>query len=96
MAWLSVPADRFAFIEGVPATFSTTPPVTRWFCRMCGTHVAYVHSDEPGFVEVATCSLDDPSAFPPTHHSWLSHDVSWTVFGDGLPSFARSRYDDPG
>jgi len=93
VAWLSVPAGDFAFTQGTPATFSTTPPVTRWFCGHCGTHVAYVHADEPEYVEVATCSLDDPAATPPTHHSWLGHDVAWVKFGDGLPAYPRSRHD---
>lgn len=92
VAWLSVPANTFRFIEGTPAMFSSSSPVTRWFCNGCGTHVAYVHADEPGSVDVATCSLDHPSAFPPTHHSWLSHDLAWTRFGDGLPTFQCSRY----
>lgn len=93
VAWLSVPAAEFAFTQGSPSTFSTTPPITRWFCGRCGTHVAYMHVDEPDWVEVATCSLDDASAAPPTHHSWLSHDLAWVKFGDGLPTYPRSRHD---
>ncbi|MFT4195137.1 GFA family protein [Ottowia sp.] len=92
VAWLSVASGGFAFTRGTPATFSTSAPVTRWFCPACGTHVAYVHAGEPGCVEVATCSLDEPSAFPPTHHSWLSHDLPWVRFGDGLPTFGGSRH----
>lgn len=92
VAWLSVDSGSFEFIHGTPATFSTSAPVTRWFCAACGTHVAYVHADEPTFIEVATCSLDDPSEFPPTHHSWLGHDLAWVAFGDGLPVFPESRH----
>ena len=92
VAWLSVPAAQFAFTQGTPNTFSTSAPITRWFCGTCGTHVAYVSAEAPDDVEVATCSLDDPDATPPTHHSWLSHDLAWTTFGDGLPTFPRSRY----
>ena len=92
MAWLSCSEDQFAFVRGTPATFSTSPPVTRWFCARCGTHVAYIRADDPGSVEVSACSLDDPAAFPPTHHSWLEHSVDWVRFGDGLPVFQRSRY----
>ena len=92
VAWLTVGEKDFAFTQGEPAVFSTSSPVTRWFCATCGSHVAYVHSGDPGSVEVATCSLDDPAAFPPTHHSWLSHDLPWVRFGDGLPTFPQSRY----
>jgi hypothetical protein len=93
-AWLSVPVGHFCFLQGAPKTFSTSAPVMRWFCGTCGTHVAYASTDEPDYVEVATCSLDEPSLAPPTHHSWLSHDLPWIVFGDGLRSFPRSRHGD--
>jgi len=33
----------------------------------------------------------DPEQFPPTHHSWLSDDLEWLRFGDGLPTFQQSR-----
>ena len=95
--WKGAPipaAVQAAFTQGTPRSFSSTPPVTRWFCGACGTHVAYVHADEPGYVEVATCSQDDPSSTPPSPHSWLSHDVAWVKFGDGLKTFPRSRHDD--
>jgi hypothetical protein len=55
----------------------------------------YEHIDTPDFVDVTTCSLDAPWAFPPTHHSWLSDDIGWVKFGDGLPTFQRSRFGDP-
>lgn len=92
VGWLSVPASQFSFIQGTPNTFSTSPPITRWFCGTCGTHVAYVDVNEPDYVEVSTCSLDDPVLTPPTHHSWLSHDLPWVTFGDGRPAYPRSRH----
>lgn len=95
VAWLSVPAAGFAFLQGTPGVFSTSAPVTRWFCGACGTHLAYVDANEPGYVEVSTCSLDDPARTPPTHHSWLSHGLPWTAGGEGLPAFPRSRHDGP-
>jgi hypothetical protein len=96
VAWLSVPAAAFAFTRGTPSIFSTSAPITRWFCGACGTHVAYVSKDEPDDVEVSTCSLDDPAVTAPTHHSWLSHDLPWTRFGDGLPTYGGSRYGNGG
>lgn len=92
VAWLTVAHDHFSFTKGSPAIFATSPPVKRWFCQTCGTHVAYVHADDPDYVEVSTCSLDNPSAFPPTHHSWLSDDVPWMSFSDDIPRFQKSRY----
>lgn len=60
-------------------------------CRTCRRAAA-----SPATVDVTTCSLDDADAFPPTHHSWLSHDLGWVRFGDGLPAFQEFRNDHPG
>jgi hypothetical protein len=93
VAWVTFGADAFRFTGGEPAAFNTTPPVTRTFCNACGTPLTYRHADSPGTVDVTTCSLDDPEAFPPTHHSWSSHDLAWVRFGDALPTFAEFRND---
>lgn len=95
VAWVTFPVERFRVVRGAPAEFHSTAPVTRAFCRECGTPLTYRHADSPGTVDVATCSLDDPNAFPPTHHSWLSHDLDWVRFGDGLPAFPEFRNDQP-
>lgn len=90
-AALSVARDRFD-LRGETVVYHSSPKVTRRFCGICGTGLAYEHADSPDEVDVTTCSLDAPNAFPPTHHSWLSDDVDWVKFGDGLPTFSGSRY----
>jgi hypothetical protein len=90
---VTFPRERFEFVQGEPASFHSSPPVTRTFCTACGTPLTYDNADSPQTVDVTTCSLDSPDAFPPTHHSWLSHDLEWVRFGDGLPSFPECRND---
>lgn len=94
VAWLSVAKPRFA-LTGATTAVQSSPKVTRRFCTTCGTGLTYEHADAPDEVDVTTCSLDDPDAFPPTQHSWLSHDLRWVRFGDGLPTFPQSRYSNP-
>lgn len=96
VAWVTFPVEHFSFLHGQPAEYRSSTPVRRMFCRACGSHLTYTHTNEPAIVDVTTCSLDDPGAFPPTHHSWLSHDIAWVGFADGLPTFKRSRYDGNG
>lgn len=91
VAWLTFGREDFAFVQGTPAEFSSSAPVTRTFCPACGTPLTYRTDKYPDTVDVTTCSLDRPEAFPPTHHSWLSHDVPWVRFGDGLPAFPEWR-----
>jgi hypothetical protein len=91
VAWLTFPVARLQFIRGKPARFQSSRPVRRTFCGSCGTPLTYAHSNSPRFVDVTTASLDNPTRYPPTHHSWLSHDLAWLRFGDGLPAYQQAR-----
>ena len=91
VAWVTFKKESFAVLKGEPAEFRSSPPVRRSFCRACGTPLTYEHQDHPATIDVTTCSLDEPGAFPPTHHSWVSHDIAWVRFGDGLPTFLEWR-----
>ena len=91
VAWVTFPGAQFDWMQGKPAQFSSSEPVRRTFCAACGTPLTYQHRDSPDSIDVTTCSLDDPELFPPTHHSWLDHDLSWVRFGDGLPTFREWR-----
>lgn len=91
VAWLTFASSNFELMQGEPSEFRSSPPVRRTFCHACGTPLTYRHDESVQFVDVTTCSLDAPGAYPPTHHSWLSHDIAWLRFGDGLPAFQQSR-----
>jgi hypothetical protein len=91
VAWLTFARANFRIGKGSLVEFSSTPPVRRGFCGKCGTPLTYAHRDSPDAIDVTTCSLDDPQAFPPTHHSWLSDGLTWVRFGDNLPAFPQSR-----
>lgn len=90
LAWISVAGDAFEITRGHSKEYVSSDGVRRQFCGRCGAQLTYARIDDQG-VDVTTASLDDPDAFPPTHHSWLSHDISWLEFGDGLPTFPESR-----
>lgn len=93
VAWATFPTAQVQLLRGQPCEFHSSEPVRRSFCPACGTPLTYEHRDRVGFVDITTCSLDDPELFPPTHHSWLSHDLAWVRFGDGLPAFQEWRHE---
>ena len=93
VAWVTFPTSDFQLLQGHASEFRSSAAVRRGFCGSCGTPLTYAHDDSPSTVDITTCSLDDPGAFPPTHHSWLSHDLAWVHFGDGLPTFTEWRND---
>jgi hypothetical protein len=86
--WVTFPRAAFAFTTGQPATHASSPPVRRGFCAACGTPLTYAHEGRPDEIDVTTCSLDDPAAFPPTYHAQTGDDLPWVRFGDGLPAFS--------
>jgi hypothetical protein len=91
VAWVTFAKAEFRIVQGRASEFHSSAPVLRTFCPACGTPLTYEHSDHPEIIDVTTCSLDQPQAYPPTQHSWLSHDLPWVQFDDGLPTFAESR-----
>lgn len=93
VAWVTFPVDRLHIVQGSPAVYASSDPVKRTFCGACGTPLTYAHRDEPQSIDVTTCSLDEPDAFAPTHHSWTRHDLEWMKSSDGLPHFPESRYE---
>jgi hypothetical protein len=91
VGWVTFPLASFRFVRGDPDEFQSSPPVLRTFCRQCGTPLTYRHERGAETLDITTATLDEPDAFPPTHHSWLSHDLAWLKFGDGLPTYAESK-----
>jgi len=89
VAWVTFEKQRFRLLKGEPTAFRSSPPVQRTFCPACGTPLTYEHQDRAASIDITTCSLDVPETFPPTHHSYLSDDIAWVHFDDGLPAFAQ-------
>lgn len=93
IAWFSVPSEALAITKGKPKRHASSPGIQRQFCNACGTQLTYARDDDATSTDVATTTLDNPNAFPPGHHSWLSHDLDWVKFADGAPTFPKGRYD---
>lgn len=89
LPFVGFPTGRFRLTRGEPHAFDSSPGVTRTFCGRCGSPLTY--SSDPDFIDVMTCSLDDPSAFPPTAHVWEGERVAWDVLGDGLTAYRTTR-----
>ena len=89
VAWFVVSIDQYTLLSGEPATFQSSPPVTRSFCIKCGTSLAYQHTDDRNAIELTTATLDDPQRFPPTREIWHSQKVSWAASNPTVPHFTR-------
>lgn len=91
LPFVTFPADAFAVTRGEPVASRSSPPVTRTFCGRCGSPLTYRNAGEPDLIDVMTCSLDDPEAFPPGFHVWVDHKPAWERVADGLPAYETTR-----
>ena len=87
---VSVPPERFRWTRGAPATFRSSPPVARGFCRDCGTPM-FLHEDGYGPIEIAIGTLDDPNACAPDHVVGIESKLHWA---DRLPTLPAKRTDE--
>lgn len=91
--WVTFPRKDFSFVSGAPARLESSSAVVRTFCSACGTALTYESARSDDEIDVTTCTLDDPNAFPPTHHCWVSHDLSWFNLRDDLPAYPQASED---
>ena len=91
IAWFSVRRPEFHWVTGEPATYQSSPGVTRGFCRRCGTSLFYAGDEWPDEIDVATATLDDPGALPPRDHTYERDRLAWLILGDSLPRFGTRR-----
>ena len=91
--WIHLGTENFTFTAGKAVEFQSSPGVVRTFCGRCGTPLTYRKDDYGPMIDVTTCSLDDPNAFPPMIHTWASHRLDWLKLDDGVPSLPEGPTD---
>ena len=91
VAWFSVRKSEFRFVSGRPATFASSPGITRRFCGDCGTQLTFEDERWPDELDITTASLNDPEAVPPGDHTFMQSHVRWLELADALPRYLRTR-----
>ena len=80
------------FRPALDAGFSTTPGVTRWFCRGRGSPLAATYDDLPGHIYVPLGLRDQATDLPLPLHAHADARLSWLHIDDTLPQIeGRSR-----
>jgi len=91
VAWVTFPSEGFRWTRGAPATYPSSPGVSRGFCAQCGTTLTYDSEKAPEEMDIATATLDTPAAAPPADHIWVRSRQPWMRCDDGLPEFSTKR-----
>ena len=87
--WVTFRRDAFEVTRGAPASYQSSPGVTRTFCGRCGTSISYQNEDSPETIDVCSAIFDDPAPFAPRREIWLEDHVAWTPLDPALDQSLR-------
>ena len=91
VAWFTVPATTFRWLQGTPTRFRSSDRGTRCFCPACGTQLTFQLDEVGNEIDVTTCSLDNPDTMPPADHSHTARRLTWIRLNDALPDYPEGR-----
>ena len=77
VTWVIMPKNNFNFTSDEPAVLESSNKGKRHFCRNCGTPLVFESSERAEQMDITTCSLDDPEAWPPTEDAYTETRLDW-------------------
>ncbi|MEC9347813.1 MAG: GFA family protein [Pseudomonadota bacterium] len=77
--------------SGSPVEWRSSGIAVRAHCPTCGTPLYWRGDANRDRFDIATATLDDPEAMPPTYHIWISSALTWPRIADDLPRHLQER-----
>jgi predicted enzyme related to lactoylglutathione lyase len=82
--FVNYPLERVRF-EGTPASYESSPGVTRRHCAHCGTPISYQSEHRAGEIDLYLNAFDEPERFEPQAHVYFADRLPWFDTRDRLP-----------
>ena len=90
MAVATVSMEDFAFTQGEPLSYESTPGWLRLFCGICGSSLGlHTAAEAPKLMDVTVACLDDPNVIEPKFHQYTASQATWFEMADDLPRYAE-------
>lgn len=95
------PLSAFVGFKAEASTFTGTKAdyvngtVTRHFCPVCGTPLAYLDARLPDDIYLTLGAMDHQERYVPTLHAWVGQKLPYFHIGDGLPQLERTSVPRP-
>lgn len=83
-SFLGIRDGAWEWTSAAPATYASSPGVTRSFCATCGTQMAFRADRFPDEIHFYAATLDRPEAYQPTTHYFSAEQLPWLHLADGL------------
>ncbi len=87
LVWATFAVETFAYDQGTPTIYRSSPHGHREFCEICGTQIAYRVTVGANTLDINVGCLDTPEAYAPKCHTWIKSRITWFETADDLPRF---------
>jgi hypothetical protein len=86
-----VKSEDFVLLSGkdVVRSYQSSPPVTRTFCKKCGSTLQFIVTERPEVFGLALGTLDDDPGVQPSKHIFVESKAPWFDIRDDLPQHAE-------
>lgn len=85
VSYVGVLRDGFRWTGKAPASYASSPGISRLFCPTCGSPMAFVGEPYPNEVFLYSGTIDDPAGFAPDMHVHYAERLPWLHIEDDLP-----------
>ncbi|MBX2838910.1 MAG: GFA family protein, partial [Gammaproteobacteria bacterium] len=89
-AFFGVPNGSWSWSGVTPGEYAHSGHATRYFCKTCGTPLAYASTRWPNEIHFYAASLVDPTSFTPKQHFHYGERLPWLRLEDDLPKHHSS------
>ena len=83
-AYFGMANGKWRWTGETPANYKSRPDVCRYFCKNCGTPIAYESEKFRDEIHFYTAALEDDAGFEPRGHVHFSEHLSWFDTNDTL------------
>ena len=88
--WAGYRSEEVQLTRAEPSVYESSPGVRRSFCGTCGSPICFEDDRLPGETYLPAGVFNDPEAFEPEAHDWVSRRLRWFDVPDGLPRHEKS------
>ena len=70
-------------------SYESRPGKNRYYCKHCFSPIYVITNNEPSFLRVRVCLLDNSPEVKVTGHMWVSEKPEWCKLSDNLPVYTH-------
>ncbi len=85
--FIGVPREVCRFTGKTPATYHSSPGVSRLFCSHCGSPIAYDSDRYPSEIHFYVACMENPDPYVPQLHVHCNEQLPWIKIADDLPRY---------